>query len=108
MRSIVKLPAAIVDMTEAALYLEEEAGLDIAVRFLDICEEAFQQLAAMPGMGSLRPATGYPDARTWRLNPHPHMVIYQATPSTLVIIRVIHGARDLTAIIGSPAIADEL
>ena len=45
MLKVVKLPAEVMDITESALYLEEHVDLRSAVRFLDLCDEAFKRLA---------------------------------------------------------------
>ncbi len=103
MLNIVKYPRAVVDITEAAIYLDEYAGIDIAIRFVELCDDAFSQLAAAPGIGVLRTVPGYPGARTWRVRPHQHLIVYMATDSTLEIIRVIHGARDIDAILDAPS-----
>ena len=43
---------------EQALYLEEQASLEVAERFLSAAEETFGDLARMPGMGRRRELPG--------------------------------------------------
>jgi toxin ParE1/3/4 len=103
MLAIVKYPLAVVDITEAAVFLSEHAGIDIAIRFIELCDQAFVQLASTPGIGVLREVPGFPGARTWRVRPHQHMIVYRATETTLEIIRILHGARDIDAILDFPS-----
>ena len=50
MLKILRSREAIVDITSAAIYLDEHADTDIAIRFIELCDEAFERLASMPGM----------------------------------------------------------
>jgi antitoxin ParD1/3/4/toxin ParE1/3/4 len=56
----------------------------------------FRKLLEMPQLGHLRPELNDPDARVVAVSGV--LVIYDPTLEPLTILRVIHGARDLTRI----------
>ena len=51
MNVISKTPRAERDLPRQANYLKENASLEAAERFYDAAEQAFAELAEMPGMG---------------------------------------------------------
>lgn len=51
--------------------------------------------AEFPGIGSPRPAFGK-DARL--LVEGRYIILYRSSPDTLLVLRVVHGARDLTSL----------
>jgi toxin ParE1/3/4 len=83
-------------------YLEEEAGLETAERFLDELMSSFQVLADMPKMGFF---CGFRKPSTRRLRRWPvkdfenWLIFYQATRYGVEIVHVIHGARDIEALL---------
>jgi toxin ParE1/3/4 len=52
-RVIHKTGLATVDINDLADYYRKEAGLPVALRFVDNAERAFDQLLAMPSIGAL-------------------------------------------------------
>jgi toxin ParE1/3/4 len=86
-------------------YLEEQAGLDTAERFLDQLMISFQALADMPRMGFL---CGFrkPSARRLRRWPVKEfenwLIFYQPKRDGVDIVHVIHGARDIEDILNAP------
>ena len=46
--TVVKRPLVVVDLIEQADYLEQNAGMETAERFLAVAEQAFDQLARWP------------------------------------------------------------
>lgn len=59
--------------------------------------EAFQKLADRPGIGHTRhDLTGQP-VRFWPVRSY--LVVYKADSRPLEIVRVVHGARDLTRLL---------
>ena len=99
-----KRPQAIRDLSDIAVYLAEESGSDdLAFRFLDAAETAFEQLAAMPAMGVMReyrdPALA--DVRMWRIAEfNHHLIFYRSAESGIEVIRVLHAKRDIDALFG--------
>jgi toxin ParE1/3/4 len=72
-----------------------------ALRFLDAAEALFHQLASMPGIGQLYEATdpSYQDLRCFPVPKFPlHIVYYKPLADGIIVIRVLHGARDIDRI----------
>jgi toxin ParE1/3/4 len=76
---------------------------EAAGRFLDAAQRTFIMLAGAPGIGRLYPTRRDPQLRSARVRPidgfRSYLVFYVAEPKRLLIVRVVHGARDLPAII---------
>ena len=89
------------DVIDEAFHLSEVTGIRTADRFMDATEKAYERLAQMPGIGTLRDY-GNPDnagMRFWAVPGFPKILIfYKPVDGILRIIRVLHGARDLQAI----------
>jgi toxin ParE1/3/4 len=96
------LPAADQDIDGQAGYLMQEAGLETALRFYDATAVTFENLARMPGMGEQR-ETANPrlaGLRVWRIEGFPNQLIfYRPIEGGIEIIRVLHGARDIDAVL---------
>lgn len=88
------------DVIEAADYIAE-TSLNASDRFLQATETAFKILADMPGIGALRDYDN-PNYAGMRMSPVPgfrkYLVFYLTHEEDIEIIRVLHGARDLTRI----------
>jgi len=100
-RLIIKNEVAKQDLIDIALYLGAENPA-FAEKFLDVAEEDFQRLAEMPGLGS--PRTIGPNdpihVRMWPVSDfRNYLIFYQSTDEELIIIRVLHGARDIERIL---------
>ena len=102
MSEAIKKPGALRDLRGHALYLEEHADLTTAERFLSAAESAFSDLAAMPGMGKRR-ETGNPafaELRQWPIRGFEnYLIFYQPTEGGIVVVRVLHGARDIDRVL---------
>jgi len=79
-----------------ACYLAE-AGADVAGRFLDEVEHAFDLLSRNPSLGSLRYGVmlNLPGVRCWPLRPWPQLIFYVDRGPALDVFRILHGARDI-------------
>ena len=79
MPTVTKREAAQRDLVEHFVYLAEEAGLDVAERFLTNAEASFNDLAQQPKMGAPLPLK-HPDlanVRKWRVKGFDnHLVFY--------------------------------
>jgi toxin ParE1/3/4 len=97
-------PRAQRDIDDAAAQVQDEAGVDVALRFLGAVESAFDLLARNPGVGSPRQATllRLPGVRCWPLRPWPQLIFYVERDRALNVIRVLHGARDIPAALAEP------
>lgn len=86
---------AMLDMAGHILYLNREAGSDIALRFIDSVEEALERLERFPYLGRVRhfrqqglrswPVPGF---RRW-------LIFYLPIKNGVRLYRVIHSARNL-------------
>ena len=91
------------DLVEHFVYLAENAGLDIAERFLTNAEASFNDLAGRPMIGA--PLTlQHPDLagmRKWRIKDFDNILIfYQPRPDGVSIVRVLHATRDRWNLLG--------
>ena len=59
--------------------------------------EAFVLLAERPGIGHTRSDLTERDVRFWPVGSY--LVVYRSLPTTLQIVAVLHGARDVTEVI---------
>jgi toxin ParE1/3/4 len=100
-RRIVVRPRADQDLTEHAQYIARD-NVEAGLRFYAAAEETFQALAALPKMGSARDyrnprLTGL---RMWRVKDfEKYLIFYRPMPSGIEVIRVLHGERDIEAIL---------
>ena len=102
-RSLVeKRPQAIQDLSDIAVYLAEQSGRDdLAFRFLDAAESSFEDLAAMPELGTARECVdpALEGVRMWRVAGFDnYLIFYRCTQSGVEIIRVVHAKRDIEAL----------
>ena len=95
-------PLAKSDLDEQAKYIASD-NLEAALRFLDAAEAAFERLRSSPRIGRRREFTRreLSGVRSW---PVPgfekHIVFYRADAGSIEVLRVLHSARDLAAILG--------
>ena len=97
------LPAADTDLDEQAQYLSENASLDTALRFYDSAAMTFAFLAEAPTIGPIRETKNPALAgiRLWRIKGFEnHLIFYRPTEDGIEIVRVLHGHRDIDAILG--------
>ncbi len=103
MGDVTKRPQAKQDLIEQATYLYlAEPLTDVSERFLTSAEAAFGRLADLPGLGARVDLTAprLADLRRW---PVPgfrnHLIFYRQTDTGIDVVRVLHGARDLAALL---------
>jgi toxin ParE1/3/4 len=91
------------DLDRAADYYLNEAGVEVAVRFVDAVESTLRQVGRSPEAGSLRFAyeLDIPDLRVRSVSRFPYLVFYAVTESVVDVWRILHSRRDV-----SSAIAD--
>ncbi len=89
------------DLLEHVDYLAQERP-EAVVRFVDAVEHAFDRIAEMPGIGAPRVFSN-PRLHGIRLWPVPefemYLIFYQFVDEEIRVLRVLHGARDVSAII---------
>jgi len=91
---IVLAPRARRDLAKLYDYLEERAGPRLAQSYIDRLDALFDLLADFPGIGAPRPELG-PTIRSTGL--WPYVVLYQVRDTSVHILRVVHGRRNITA-----------
>ena len=103
MPKVTQRAAARRDLVEHFVYLAENAGLDVAERFLANAEASFNELAGQPRIGSpltLRPPE-LAGLRKWRVKDFDnHLIFYLPHPDGVSIVRVLHAARDWWGLLG--------
>src|ERR1700709_2304601 len=104
MHDVGRRPEARKDILDAADQIAEYS-LNASDRFLAATENAIKLIAAMPGAGTLRDY-GNPalvGLRMWRISKFPkYLIFYLTTETTVEIVRVLHGAQNLQAILAPP------
>ena len=93
-KPVVFRPAAERDLDEIWLYIafDNPAAADAVV---DQIQKRTQQLSAFPQTGRLRPEIAE-DARSVPVRTY--LILYREAENFIDIVRVVHGARDLTAL----------
>ena len=79
-----------------AYYAIEGKNPDVADRIIEELFSAFRKLAQMPGLGHLRRDLAKEPVRFWAVRSY--LIIYRVE-NPIEIVRVLHGARDVQAIL---------
>jgi toxin ParE1/3/4 len=101
-RRIIKSDLALKDLEEQAEYIRLRSP-KAALRFLDAAEALFRQLASMPGIGEPFETANplFQDLRCFPIPKFPSQIVYyKPLRDGIVVIRVLHGARDVDRIFG--------
>jgi toxin ParE1/3/4 len=103
MPTVSQREAARRDLVEHFVYLAENAGLDVADRFLNSAEASFADLARQPLIGApvaLKPPR-LVSIRKWCVKDFDnHLVFYEPRPDGVSIVRVLHAASDWWGLLG--------
>jgi toxin ParE1/3/4 len=100
-RRVLRRPEALQDIADQAIYIAASSPA-AAERYLEALEVTLQQLAQMPGIGRSR---DYVSQRLAGLRQWPvkgfdqYLIFYRADEYTVEVVRVLHGARDIAAIL---------
>lgn len=90
------------DLVEIYRYHAREAGLEVADRFLAQAEATFTRLAGMPGLGAPYEHE-HPALADVRVSPisgfKTYLIFYRPVTGGIEVLRVLHGARDIPAIL---------
>lgn len=96
MASIRRTPEARQSIKELGRYISEQSGsLDVALRFLDRIEERCEQHARSPLLGEIRDDLG-PNIRCFTVGNY--VVIYRPDNDGILVLLVIHSARDIPTV----------
>jgi plasmid stabilization system protein ParE len=93
---IVQLPQALVDLVETAEYIAQD-DVKVADRFFDAFEKTLRDIRETPKIGTVRKFRNKVDVRMWYVPGfEKSLIFYTENADEIVILRVIHAARDYT------------
>jgi toxin ParE1/3/4 len=97
---VIYLRKAQEDIDDITYYIAQD-NLEAAVAFFEAVESTCSMLSTMPGIGSARDFRN-PLFATLRMFPvkrhEKYLIFYQSTDEELLVVRVLHGARDIAAL----------
>ena len=87
----------------------EQAGVDVALRFVDALEDAYRLIGESPGAGSPRYGLtlDLPGLRCWRVRAFPHLIFYIERADVIDVWRILHGSRDVPTTLADADGTDE-
>ncbi len=88
------------DLFEIWEYLADNAGLDRADQVVLGIQNAFTAIAEMPGIGHARGDLADESLRVRTV--YSYLIIYRPDCTPIEVVRILHGARDVGAVIESP------
>lgn len=99
MARLILSPEAAADLQEIVDYIaaENEAA---ATRVLAEIGSGMERLAETPGLGHVREDLTSEPLRFWPVMRY--LIIYREAPGSVEIARILHGARDVEAILSGP------
>jgi toxin ParE1/3/4 len=89
-------PLAESDLDDIWMYIASESGSDTADRLFDAIIRRVLMLAVHPRAGRARPDIG-DNVRSFPMGSF--VIYYRATPSGVMIARVLHGSRDPQSVV---------
>lgn len=90
-------PRAETDLDDIWVYVAQDSGsMDIATRLIDSITDRFQFLAGFPHAGRVRDREFGAGTRSFPVGEY--MIVYCVDGEDVLILRVVHGARDLGAL----------
>lgn len=95
-------PRADRDLEEQAVYYATEGSPELGHRFLVAAHETFALLATQPEIGWHRPLKhpALESLRVFRVSGFERIIIlYRPVPGGVDILRVVHGSRDIQALL---------
>jgi toxin ParE1/3/4 len=90
------------DVENAIDYYADEAGADIALRFIVALKDAYRVISTRPATGSPRFAheLELPGLRTREIARFPYLIFYLERDDHIDVWRVLHRQRDMQAWLG--------
>ena len=92
-------PTAIRDVEDAAEWLADTAGLEVARNMARATLEAARRIAERPLIGRLRPDLLPAPFRFWPVRRFPFQLVYDAGLTPPPVLRVLHTARDFSRLL---------
>ena len=95
--------AATADFDEITDFYLAEAGVAVAQRFGLALAATYDRLEGNSAIGSplIGESCALPGLRSWPVTGFPYLVCYFERPDHVDVVRVLHGARDLDAILAN-------
>jgi len=88
-----------IDLDEIADFISQDSPTH-AVATVRRLRQAMKMLAGASGMGKPCPDLRPDQIRMWA-GVHPYLIYYRVDKGPIVVVRVVHGARDQTRIVAS-------
>ncbi|MBI3820251.1 MAG: type II toxin-antitoxin system RelE/ParE family toxin [Planctomycetes bacterium] len=101
MSGFVLTPEAECDRDEIVIFIAKK-NRTAAIHVLDTMQAAMRRVGESPGLGHRRDDLGDETLRVFAVRPYPYLIIYRPNTKPLQIIRLIHGARDVGALLHPP------
>jgi toxin ParE1/3/4 len=98
---VLKRARAIRVLIDHFVFLGENASVDVARRFLQSANSAFEELAQMPQIGASRTFRNprFAAVRMWPIRGFERfLVFYRPVKGGIEVLRVVHGARDIETV----------
>ena len=98
-KPVVRRARADQNLLEAVEYYLQDAGDEVALRFVDAVEKAFRHIAHHPASGSPRYALELelPGVRCWPVKHFPYLIFYVEREDHIDVWRLLHGQQDIPA-----------
>jgi len=93
-------PLASADLDAIWNYIAADSP-EAADRVENDLHTAMRLLAEFPGIGHTLPDVDRPGYRFWRV--HSYLIAYRVEVTTLIVVRVVHGSRELRAQLRHPS-----
>ena len=108
-RPVIPRVLALADVEDAVAYYIKEDARDAALAFVDALEDAYAVVGEHPAIGSSRYAIDLeiPGLRSWALPRFPYVIFYVERDDHIDVWRVLHGRRDIPALLQDPGSAAE-
>ena len=93
------------DVQDAVDHYLAQGSPDAARRFLQTLEAGYRVISAHPSSGSpsyVERFGGPPGLRGWALQGFPYVVFYLEVADHVDVVRVLHGRRDIPALMREP------
>jgi len=86
------------DLDSIWRYVARKSGIETAEKVDSEIHKAVKLLSNFPGMGHEREETRGKPYRFWKI--YSYLIVYRTEGRNLIVVRVVHGARDLKRIFG--------
>ncbi len=103
-KSIIPREQARRDIEDSTAYYQSEGSAQAAVGFINAVERAFTDICRHPAIDSPSYAheLNLPGLRSLQLTRYPHVIFYVEREDHIDVWRVLHGGRDIPALMQEP------